>query len=355
MKLNFNAGPAALPQEVLETASRSVLEYKDSGMSILGIPHRGPHFKAILEDARKHVLHLLGLSREEYEVMWFQGGGRLQFEMIPMNFLPDGATAAYIDSGRWAADAMSNAGRYGKVHLAASSREEDYRRVPTEWNIPEDAAYLHLTANNTIYGTQSFSFPDTDVPVIADFSSELFSRKLDYSRFAMIYAVAQKNIGPSGATLVIARKEFIQQPVRQLPEILSYKAMAEKNSLVNTAPVFSIYVSSLYLGWMAAKGIDVIEQESIAKSELLYSYIDQSSLYYAIAAPGSRSRMNVCCRLRNEELTDTLVAFAAERGILGIGGHRNIGGLRISIYNAISLQDVEQLLAVLKEFEQMHA
>ncbi|WP_222166181.1 3-phosphoserine/phosphohydroxythreonine transaminase [Edaphocola aurantiacus] len=355
MKLNFNAGPAALPGEVLETASRSVLEYKDSGMSILSLPHRGPHFKAILEDARKHVLQLLGLSEEEYAVMWFQGGGRLQFEMIPMNFLPDGATAAYIDSGRWAADAMSNAERYGKVHIAASSREDDYKQVPTTWNIPDDAAYLHLTANNTIYGTQSFTFPDTDVPVIADFSSELFSRKLDYSRFAMIYAVAQKNIGPSGTTLVIARKDFIQQTVKELPEILSYKAMAEKNSLVNTAPVFSIYVSSLYLGWMAAKGMDAIEQESIAKSQLLYNYIDQSSLYYTVAAPDSRSRMNVCCRLRREELTDALVAFAAERGILGIGGHRNIGGLRISIYNAISLQDTEQLLAVLKEFEQMHA
>lgn len=355
MKLNFNAGPAALPQEVLETASLSVLEYKDSGISILGMPHRGPHFKDILEDARRHVLQLLGLSEAEYAVMWFQGGGRLQFEMIPMNFLPDGATAAYIDSGKWAADAMSNAGRYGKVYVAASSRDEDYRTVPTEWNIPEDAAYLHLTANNTIYGTQSFAFPDTDVPIIADFSSELFSRKLDYSRFAMIYAVAQKNIGPSGATLVIARKDFIQQPVRTLPDILSYKAMAEKNSLVNTAPVFSIYVSSLYLGWMAQKGIEAIEQESMAKSKLLYDYIDQSNLYYAVAEPGSRSRMNVCCRLRREELTDQLVSFAAARGLLGIAGHRSIGGLRISIYNAISLQDTERLLAVLKEFEQMHA
>lgn len=354
MKLNFNAGPAALPAEVLEAASRAILEYEDSGMSILSIPHRGPHFKAILEEAQRLVLELLGLD-DRYSVMWFQGGGRLQFEMIPMNLLPDGATAAYVDSGRWAADAMSNAARYGKVHIAASSRAADYRYVPEAWDIPATAQYLHLTANNTIYGTQSFTFPDTKVPLIADFSSELFSRKLDYSCFDLIYAVAQKNIGPAGVTLVVARKELITVPVRPLPEILSYAAMSEKNSLVNTAPVFPVYVSLLNLRRMARLGIDAIEQESIAKSALLYQYIDQSKLLYAVAAPGSRSRMNVCCRLHREELTPELIRFAEQRDITGIAGHRSLGGLRISLYNAISLADVERLIEVLQEFEQTQA
>ncbi|RQO29807.1 3-phosphoserine/phosphohydroxythreonine transaminase [Taibaiella sp. KBW10] len=353
MKINFNAGPAALPQDVLAAAATAVIEYDHSGMSILSISHRGSHFTAILKEANQLVLELLGLD-DSYAVMWLQGGGRLQFEMIPMNFLKEGSTAAYIDSGHWAADAMSNAPRYGNLHVAGSTKASKYRTVPEVLDIPADAAYLHLTANNTIYGTQTFSFPETSVPLIADFSSELFSRKIDYSQFSLIYAVAQKNIGPAGVTLVVAKKDFIDRPVRDLTDILSYSAMAKNNSLINTAPVFAIYTSLLNLRWIKEKGLDLIEQESLEKARMLYDYIDQSQLYNGVAEKSSRSRMNACFVLNREELTKDLVAFATARNITGIEGHRSVGGIRVSMYNAISIADVKELIVVLREFEQMH-
>lgn len=353
MKINFNAGPAALPREVLDGAAQAIWEYEDSGMSILSISHRGSHFTSIINEANQLVLELLGLD-DRYAVMWLQGGGRLQFEMIPMNFLKDGATAAYIDSGHWAADAMSNATRYGKLHIAGSTRDNNYTTVPEQLDIPADAAYLHLTANNTIYGTQSFTFPQTEVPLIADFSSELFSRKIDYSQFSMIYAVAQKNIGPAGVTLVVAMKSFIDQPARPLADILSYSVMAKNNSLINTAPVFAIYTSLLNLRWMKHKSLERIEQESIEKADMLYDYIDQSSFYRAVAEKNSRSRMNACFVLKQDELTKDLIAFASAHNIAGIAGHRSVGGVRVSLYNAISKEDVSVLIDVLREFEQMH-
>lgn len=353
MKINFNSGPATLPQEVLAEASRAIIEYEGSGISILGLAHRSPAFEAILSEARDLTLQLLGLD-ETYEVIWFQGGGRLQFEMIPMNFLAGNETAAYIDSGHWAADAMNNVARYGKLHVAGSSRSIDYRSVPRVLDIPSGAKYLHLTANNTIYGTQSHSFPVTEVPVIADLSSELFSRRLDHTRFAMIYAVAQKNLGPAGVTLVVVKKDLIRDPVRPLADILSYKAMAARNSLVNTAPVFAIYVSLLNLRYMASKGLAQIELENDTKAQMMYKFIDDSGLYEGVADKDSRSKMNVCFRLGSPGLDDALIRFAEARGVTGIAGHRSVGGFRASLYNAISIADVERLIGVLAEFEAGH-
>lgn len=350
MKINFNAGPAALPREVLAAASEAIMDYEGSGISILSLAHRSAAFEAILNEAKKLTLDLLGLDNS-YEVIWFQGGGRLQFEMIPMNLLAEGETAAYIDSGHWAADAMSNVARYGKLQVAGSSALINYRSVPRILDIPADAKYLHLTSNNTIYGTQCFDFPNTEVPIIADFSSELFSRRLDYSKFSMIYAVAQKNLGPAGVTLVVAKKDFIKNTVRPLADILSYKVMAAKNSLVNTAPVFPIYVALLNLRYMASKGLAQIELENEEKAQLLYGFIDKSSFYQGIADKDSRSKMNVCFTIARPELEEELLAFAESNNITGIAGHRSTGGFRASLYNAISIEDVQELVKVLAAFE----
>ena len=352
MTINFNAGPAALPREVLEEASKSIIEFEDSGVSILGLPHRSKAFEAILNEAKVLTLTLLGLD-ESYDVIWFQGGGRLQFEMIPMNFLDSDETAAYIDSGHWAADAASNVARYGKLHIAGSSKEVNYRSIPRVLDIPRDAKYLHLTSNNTIYGTQFIDFPATDVPLIADFSSELFSRSLDYTKFTLIYAVAQKNIGPAGATMVVVKKEWLNKQVRTLASILSYREMAAKNSLINTAPVFSIYVSLLNLRYLASKGMPQIELENEEKAQLLYEFIDKSDFYRGVVEKGSRSKMNVCFTLTDDSQRDSLVIFAEERGIVGIAGHRSVGGIRVSLYNAISIQDVSKLIEVLEDFSNL--
>lgn len=350
MKINFNAGPAALPTEVLAAAAEAVIEYEGTGVSILSLAHRSAEFEAILNEARKLTLDLLGLD-DSYTVTWFQGGGRLQFEMIPMNFLAAGETAAYIDSGHWAADAMSNVARYGKLHVAGSSAVINYRSVPRIVDIPEEAKYVHLTSNNTIYGTQCFDFPNTEVPLIADFSSELFSRRLDYSKFSLIYAVAQKNIGPAGVTLVVAKKEFIKNTVRPLADILSYKVMADKNSLVNTAPVFPIYVALLNLRYLASKGLAQIELENNEKAQLLYAFIDSSDFYRGIADKDSRSKMNVCFTIARPELEQELLDFAELNNITGIAGHRSTGGFRASLYNAISIDEVQELIKVLAAFE----
>ncbi|HLU17152.1 MAG TPA: 3-phosphoserine/phosphohydroxythreonine transaminase [Edaphocola sp.] len=354
MKLNFNAGAAPLPQAVISDAAQALFELEQTGISILGLGHRSAKFKSYLAESKQLVLQLLGLDAAEYEVIWFQGGGRMQFELIPMNFLGEKEMAAYIDSGHWAHEAMKSASRYGKVHLAASSREQSYSTIPEGIDIPAEAKYLHLTANNTIYGTQFHQFPQTSVPLIADFSSELFSRRVDYSRFGLIYAVAQKNIGPAGATLVVIRKDMLAMQARSLPDIMSFKAMAEQNSLVNTAPVFAIYVSLLNLRHMAGKGLDSIEEESKAKAQLLYELIDSSSLYQGMAAKDCRSRMNVCFRLSERHLEPTLLHFAEDNNIVGIEGHRSVGGFRISLYNGISIEAVEHLVAVLQKFEQLH-
>ena len=350
MKINFNSGPAALPREVLEAAAEAVLEYEHTGISILSLAHRSPEFEAILDEARHLTLDILGLDNS-YEVIWFQGGGRLQFEMIPMNFLAAQETAAYIDSGHWAADAMSNVARYGNLHIAGSSAVIRYRSAPRILDIPATAKYLHLTSNNTIYGTQCFDFPNTEVPIIADFSSELFSRRLDYSKFSMIYAVAQKNLGPAGATLVVAKKDFIKHTVRPLADILNYSVMADKNSLVNTAPVFPIYVSLLNLRYIASKGLAQIELENEEKARMLYEFIDHSNLYQGIADKDSRSKMNVCFTIARPGLEQDLLAFAESMNITGIAGHRSTGGFRASLYNAITIDDVQALIKMLATFE----
>ncbi|HRP88683.1 MAG TPA: 3-phosphoserine/phosphohydroxythreonine transaminase [Edaphocola sp.] len=352
MKIDFSAGPAVLPLEVLQEAAKSIIEFENTGISILSLGHRSMEFAKILEEAKMLTLKLLNLD-DAYDVLWFQGGGRLQFEMIPMNYLKEGDSAAYIDSGHWVADAMSNVAKYGRLHIAGSSKEDNYKYVPIEFDLPNDAKYLYLNANNTIYGTQCKALPKTTVPLIGDFSSELFSRQMDYSKFSLIFAVAQKNLGPAGATMVIIKKSFLKDPVRPLPGILSYKEMAANNSLVNTAPVFPIYVSLLNLRYMASKGLKQIELENNEKADLLYNFIDNSDLYYGVCEKDSRSKMNVCFRLKEEHLEKVLLDFTEKNNITGIKGHRSVGGFRVSLYNAITIADVAYLIEILDTFEKM--
>ncbi len=351
MLINFDAGPAALPKEVLQQASEAILNYDNSGLSILEIAHRGKQFEAILTEANTLVKELLELG-DDYDVLWLQGGGRLQFCMLPMNFLSDNGTAGYIESGHWAEEALKNAHLYGHTHILGSSKADQYTYIPDWGTVPEDLAYLHLTSNNTIYGTQFFSFPETKAPLVADMSSELFSRKLDYTKFDLIYAVAQKNIGPAGVTLVVIRKSLLAQQKRELPEILSYRDVAAQNSVLNTPPVFAIYCSLLTLRWIKNMGMAEMEQRNQEKARLLYEAIDNSNLFYGVARKEHRSLMNVCFRARDEKHTQAFLDFARERNITGIKGHRSVGGFRASLYNAISIADVQQLVAALQAYEQ---
>ena len=344
-KIYFGAGPARLPQSVLEEAAAAALDYNGSGLSILEIPHRGKAFAAILEEANALVLKLCRLREDEYSVMWLQGGGRHQFAMVPMNFLGDDETAGYIDSGHWAHEAAEHAAYYGGVDILSSSQEANYTHLP-EWpsHIAESLAYLHFTTNNTIFGTQWKSIPESTVPLIADMSSDIFSMTRDYSRCALFYAVAQKNLGPAGVTLVVARKDFMEETKRGMPPLFSYAEQAAANSLLNTAPVAAIYTSLLVLRWVAAKGLDKIEEENSAKAVLLYGAIDKNPNFDGTVEKNSRSLMNVTFRGKTEAIEKNFLAVCKARGIEGIEGHRSVGGFRASLYNAVSLENVRALV-----------
>jgi len=352
--LNFDAGPAALPQDVLAEASEAIKNYNNSGLSILEISHRGAAFKAILEEANALVRKLMRIG-DDYEVMWMQGGGRLQFAMLPMNFLKSQQDkGGYVDSGHWASEALQHGSYYGNVLNVASTKDSSYKSVPPVRNIPQDLSYLHVTTNNTIYGTQMRKFPVTEAPLVADMSSDIFSRNLDFSQFSLIYAVAQKNLGSTGSTLVVARKSFLEKAKNELPPLLSYKEMAAQNSLVNTAPVFAIYTCLLTLRWIDKMGLQNLELQNILKAQLLYDVLTESRIFKTVVQEESRSNMNVCFVCQDESLTASFIDFAKQHHIVGIKGHRSVGGFRVSLYNAISLEQVKILINVMKEFEEAH-
>lgn len=351
-KINFGPGPATLPQEVLQQAAAAITDYNNSGLSILEIPHRGELFHNILAESKSLVKELTGLG-DDYEVLWLQGGGRLQFAMVPMNFLPGNGKAGYIDSGHWAYDAQQHAKQYGHVHTLASSRNEDYKFIPPiNGPIPDDLAYVHYTTNNTIYGTQWSSVPECSVPLIADMSSDIFSEKRDYSRYDLFYAVAQKNIGAAGVTLVVLRKKnMLDKIVRQLPPILDYRQQVLHDSIINTPPVFNIYVALLMLRFTKAKGIEQIEKETNEKATLLYNEIDRNSLFTPIVLPRDRSKMNVVFKALNESVEKEFLAFCMEHNVEGVSGHRSVGGFRVSLYNGVQVADVVFLVKLMQEFE----
>ena len=351
-KINFNAGPAALPATVLQQAADAVLRYKNTGISILELPHRGPEFLEIIEESKALVKELCDIG-DDYEVLWLQGGGRMQFSMIPMNFLSAGDTAGYIDSGHWAAEAMEYGAYYGQIQVMGSSRATHYNHLP-EWpaDIPNHLKYLHITTNNTIYGTQYSDIPKINVPLVADMSSDIFSRKWDYNRYDLIYAAAQKNLGTPGVALVIIKKDMLSRISNHLPPMLNYKTQVHENSILNTANVSGVYVSLLMLRWIKEKGIANIEADNNSKAEMLYKAIDESKLFTGyVQNPAHRSKMNVCFTAKDKETEQAFLKLCAENNIIGLQGHRSTGGFRVSIYNSIEVASVRTLVELMKKFE----
>ncbi len=352
--INFNAGPSIVPQDVLKIVQGELLNYKGTGISILESSHRAQEFDEINEQAMALVRELFGLG-DNYHVLFMTGGASTQFALIPMNFLGSSQVGSYVDTGTWSTKAIKECRIQGETHIAFSSEDDGFRRVPkmAEISYPENSAYLHVTSNNTIKGTQSHQFPDSrNVPLICDMSSDIASRQLDFNKFSLIYAGAQKNLGPSGLTLVIIRDDLLAKCKEGLPTMLTYKTYAEKKSLYNTPPVFGIYFMKLVLEWIKEQGgLAAIEKINIAKKDLLYNLLDSHPDFYkGVAEEESRSWMNVTMRLPSEELEQKLVAEAKENGIIGIKGHRSVGGIRFSIYNAMPLEGVQTAVEFLEKF-----
>lgn len=353
-KHNFGAGPCILPEPVLHRAAEAVKSWDATGLSILEISHRSAEFEAVVKETGALVRELLNIP-EDYSVLFLQGGASLQFAMVPMNFLQgSGKAAAYLDGGHFGAKAIKEAQLFGKVEVVASSADRQYQYMPKDFHIPENAAYFHYTSNNTIEGTSLVSFPETEVPVVCDMSSDIFSRPVDVRRYALIYAGAQKNMGPAGMTLVIARNSFLDSVRHAPPSMLDYRVYRDNGSMYNTPPVFAIYTAMLNLRWLRAKGgVSQINKENIAKAQLLYDEIDRNPLFYAIAKWEDRSLMNVTFRLHDPELEKGFLDHAAKRGMVGIRGYRSVGGFRASLYNGLPISSVQALVACMQEFQQV--
>jgi len=351
---NFNAGPAALPVEVLEDIKESFLNFSSSGMSITEVSHRSKWFDDVINDAVERTKRLLNLD-EKFHVLFIQGGASMQFCMIPMNFLSGGKSADYVDTGTWSTKAVKEAQIQGKsIKVVASSEDKNYSYIPKDITFSNDATFVHITSNNTIKGTQWGEFPDTrGVPLIADMSSDIMSRHFDAEKFGFIYAGAQKNIGPSGVCMAIIRDDFLKMVPDTLPSMLKYSTYATKNSMYNTPPCFAIYTIQLVLKWLEEKigGLDKMELLNREKGQLIYGFLDSSGFYNATAQADSRSLMNVTFRLPDEDLEKRFVQEALENDLGGLKGHRSVGGCRASIYNATSLQAVQTLVDFMKNFE----
>ncbi|MHC1727733.1 MAG: 3-phosphoserine/phosphohydroxythreonine transaminase [Syntrophobacteraceae bacterium] len=350
---NFNAGPAALPLVVLEQVKQEMLDFHGTGMSILEISHRSKSFEEVLDDAIARIKRLLGLD-ENYHVLFLQGGASLQFAMVPMNLTLPGKPADYVDTGTWSTKAIKEAKILGKdVRVTASSEDKEFTYIPGPITVAPDAAYLHITSNNTIRGTQWRTFPGaSSTPLFSDMSSDIFSRRFDPRPFGFIYAGAQKNLGPAGVTLVIIRKDMLERVPKELPSMLKYTTYSNNNSLYNTPPAFSIYVCGLVLKWLeeTVGGLDQMEKINGQKAEMLYGCIDSLDFYRGTARPDSRSRMNVTFRLPTPELEKDFLAEATAAGLGGLKGHRSVGGCRASIYNAVTPEAVKALVDFMKNF-----
>ncbi len=353
---NFNAGPAALPLQVLEEIRESFLNFAGSGMSITEISHRSKWFDEVINDAVLRTKRLLNLD-DNFEVLFIQGGASMQFCMIPMNLLPHGKSADYVNTGTWSTKAIKEAEIQKKdINVVASSEDENFSYIPQNVKFTKNAAYVHITSNNTIKGTQWRDFPDTgdDAPLIADMSSDIMSRPFDVRPFGLIYAGAQKNIGPSGVCLVIIRKDMLERVPENIPTMLKYTTFAQKNSMFNTPPCFAIYTVQLVLKWLeeTVGGLDKIDEINRKKAEILYSILDDSGFYRGTARKDSRSLMNITFRLPTTDLEEKFVKEALENGMGGLKGHRSVGGCRASVYNATGIDAVEALAGFMKDFEQ---
>ncbi|MFN8569948.1 MAG: 3-phosphoserine/phosphohydroxythreonine transaminase [Kouleothrix sp.] len=355
---NFNAGPAILPQPVLEQARHELLDYQGAGMSILEMSHRSKQYEAINSNAEATFKRLLGLG-DGYRVLFLQGGASTQFAMLPLNFLPPGGVADYIITGAWGEKAHEEAARLGRANVAASTKASGYTRNPRadEITLTDQAAYVHITSNETIQGVQFASFPDVgERPLVADMSSDILSRPLDASKFALIYAGAQKNLGPAGVTVALIRQSWLDSAAKTAPTMLRYATHAKNNSLYNTPPVFSVYMLGLVLDWIEEHGgLEGMATRNEQKATAIYDAIDQSGGFYrGHAAPADRSRMNITFRLPSEALETQFVAESAAAGMVGLAGHRSVGGIRASIYNAMTITGCLALAAFMREFARKH-
>ena len=356
--VNFNPGPSILPLDVLKQAQAEFLDFKGTGMSVLEISHRSKEYEELNKGAMNLMRELLGLG-DNYHVIFIGGGASTQFALVPMNFLRTGETAAYLDTGAWSAKAMKEAKLFGTVHTAASTKNESYVRIPklSEIQFPQNAAYLHMTSNNTIFGTQWHWWPEVgNVPLVCDMSSDFCSRVLDYSKFAMIYAGAQKNIGPAGVTAVIIRDDFLARCKDGNPTMLDYRTHVKNESLYNTPPVFGVYMMKLVLEWIKSHGgLSAIEKINNEKQSKVYSVMDtHADFYRGTVQKDSRSWMNLTLRLPSEELETTFLAEAKKNGFVGLKGHRDVGGIRVSLYNAMEIGGVNRLVDFMESFRRSH-
>ncbi|MDG1063252.1 MAG: 3-phosphoserine/phosphohydroxythreonine transaminase [Flavobacteriaceae bacterium] len=349
-KHNFSAGPSILPREVIEQASRDLLDFNGLGLSVLEISHRSKDFVAVMDKACALALEHLGLTDKGYTALFLQGGANTQFLMAPYNLLE--RSAAYLNTGTWASKAIKEAQLFGQVHEVASSKDRNFCYIPKNYTIPEAVDYFHCTSNNTIFGTQIHSFPDTTQPLVCDMSSDIFSRVLDFSKFDLIYAGAQKNMGPAGTTLVVIKNDILGKVSRSIPSMLDYRTHIDKESMFNTPPVFAVHVSMLTLEWLKAQGgVMAIEKQNKMKSERLYQEIERNSLFRGFADIADRSMMNVTFNLTDDQHKEKFNTLCQEAGISGLNGHRSVGGYRASIYNALPLNSVDTLIEVMSEFE----
>ena len=349
-KHNFSAGPCILPNEVLLKASEAVMDFKGSGLSLIEISHRSKDFVDVMETARALALELLGLENQGYQALFLQGGASLEFLMVAYNLLE--TKAGYLNTGTWSDKSIKEAKLFGDVVEVGSSKDENFKYIPQGYTIPSGLDYLHLTSNNTIFGTQIKKFPTVDAPLVCDMSSDIFSRQLDFSHFDLIYAGAQKNMGPAGTTLVIVKEDILGKVSRQIPSMLDYKVHISKDSMFNTPSVFAVYVSMLTLQWLKNMGgIGAIEEINEKKARLLYSEIDLSPVFDGYANEGDRSKMNATFNLTDDKLKEPFEKMLKEAGINGLNGHRSVGGYRASMYNALSLESVGVLVDIMSELE----
>ncbi len=349
-KHNFGAGPGILPEYALKKSAEAVLDLNGSGLSLLEISHRSKDFEAILQQTKSLVKELLKVP-DNYSVLFLHGGASTQFAMVPYNLLPEGGKAAYLETGVWASKAIKEAKNFGTTEVIASSRDRQFTYIPEGYSIPADAAYLHLTSNNTIYGTQLPQFPESPIPVVCDMSSDIFSRPVDVSKFDLIYAGAQKNMGPAGVTLVIIKNGITGKSGRKIPTMLDYQTHIDGDSLYNTPPVFPIYVCMVTLEWLKSiGGVEAIEKINAKKAQALYDEIDRNSLFKGTSEKGYRSKMNACFLLENPALEETFNGILKENGMVGLKGHRSVGGFRASLYNALPHESVEALVQLMKDF-----
>jgi len=354
----FNPGPAILPETVLESTSKAVLNFAGTNISIMEISHRSKEFDGLTNDTAERLRRIMDIP-DNYKILFLQGGASLQFAMVPINLLAPDKVADYIDTGRWSSNAIKEAKKIGKVNIAASSKDQNYTRIPSpsEIKLSVDAVYCHITSNNTIYGTQWQTFPDTGAsPLVADMSSDILSRKIKVSDFGIIYAGAQKNMGPSGVTVVIIRQALANKAPEDTPTMLNYSTHVEKNSMFNTPPVLAIFAVHEVLKWIEDQGgIEKIEETNNKKASAIYEILDSSDFYRGTVEPASRSKMNIPFRLPSEELEQEFLSNATNQGFVGLKGHRSVGGIRASMYNALPLEGAERLAEFMLDFKKKHS